>query len=148
MKHKITLGTTALEILQKKATVPEASSTMTELMDMVVVEAEKGYVKFKAVANQNHLNMMGKVHGGFYATLLDAAMGCATHTILEADEVYATLEISIKMIKFIELGQEVYIDARVISVSNKITVVESKMYNMNGEHHAHGASTCYLKRRS
>ena len=42
---------------------------------------------------------MGTVHGGYYATLMDGAMGCAVHTTLNAGESYATLEIAVKNVK-------------------------------------------------
>ena len=146
MKHKVTSETTALEVLKLKAHIGEACSSMTSLLNEEVMEAKQGFVKFKAQADGNHLNMMGKVHGGYYATLLDAAMGCAVHTTLEKGEVYATLEMSIKMVKFLDKNKPVIIEGKVVSSSNKISVAEAKMFSEDGQLYALGTSTCYMKR--
>jgi acyl-coenzyme A thioesterase PaaI-like protein len=43
-----------------------------------------GQIPFASIAQTHFLlvevNPMGTVHGGWYATLLDSALGCAVHT--------------------------------------------------------------------
>ncbi len=39
------------------------------------------------------------MHGGFGATLLDSAMGCAVHSTLEAGDIYTTLEFKINFMR-------------------------------------------------
>jgi uncharacterized protein (TIGR00369 family) len=46
-----------------------------------------------------HYNPIGTVHGGYAATLLDSAMGCAVHSVLEAGMGYATLEIKVNLVR-------------------------------------------------
>jgi len=43
--------------------------SMCNTIPMQVTEAEKGKVVFQAIENENHLNPMGGVHGGFVAGL-------------------------------------------------------------------------------
>ncbi|RYY69954.1 MAG: PaaI family thioesterase, partial [Comamonadaceae bacterium] len=45
-----------------------------------LVEANEGHAVFQGAPGPDHLNPMGGIHGGWYATLLDSALGCAVHT--------------------------------------------------------------------
>ena len=42
---------------------------------------------------------LGSVHGGWYATLLDSAPGCAVHTALDAGQAYTTAELGIHIVR-------------------------------------------------
>ena len=46
------------------------------------VELEEGRVVFEGEPGEEHYNPIGVVHGGYAATLLDSALGCAVHTTL------------------------------------------------------------------
>ena len=46
-------------------------------------------------------NPMGTVHGGWFATLLDSALGCAVHTMMPAGRAYTTAELGIHLVKAI-----------------------------------------------
>ena len=46
-----------------------------------------------------HYNPIGSVHGGIALTLLDSAMGCAIHTLLEAGVGYTTLEVKTNFVR-------------------------------------------------
>jgi uncharacterized protein (TIGR00369 family) len=48
------------------------------------VELEEGRVVFEGEPGEEHYNPIGVVHGGYAATLLDSALGCAVHTTLPA----------------------------------------------------------------
>ena len=52
------------------------------LMRLQPVEVERGLVVFEGEPGEEHYNPIGVVHGGYAATLLDSALGCAVHTTL------------------------------------------------------------------
>lgn len=58
-----------------------------------MVEIADGHAVFEAEPGSHAYNPIGSVHGGFAATLLDSACGCAVHSKLRADQVYTTLEL-------------------------------------------------------
>ena len=66
-----------LEILEKFRDSIFPAPTMAVTIPMNIMAVDKGSIEFKAVANDNHLNPMGGVHGGFAATVLDSATGTA-----------------------------------------------------------------------
>jgi acyl-coenzyme A thioesterase PaaI-like protein len=51
------------------------------LLDFRLVRIEPGRAVFSGTPSEFHYNPIGAVHGGFAATLLDSALGCAVHTL-------------------------------------------------------------------
>jgi len=62
------------------------------LLRMAPVEIEDGRVVFEGEPGEEHYNPIGVVHGGYAATLLDSAIGCAVHTTLPAGVAYSTAD--------------------------------------------------------
>ena len=59
---------------------------MALLMDIRLIEVSKGRAVFRGNPQEFHYNTLGIVHGGYGATMLDSAMGCAVHTMLDAGD--------------------------------------------------------------
>ena len=68
---------------------------MLELLDIRLAEVEEGRVVFAAVAEERFYNGTGVAHGGFAATLLDSALGCAINSTMPAGKRFTTLELKI-----------------------------------------------------
>ena len=52
---------------------------ISQTLDFILVEAEPGRVVFQGRPGARALQPDGHVHGGWFATLLDSALGCAVH---------------------------------------------------------------------
>ncbi len=63
------------------------------------VELEEGRVVFEGDPGEEHYNPIGVVHGGYAATLLDSALGCAVHTTLPAGVGYTSLGLEAKYVR-------------------------------------------------
>ena len=72
---------------------------MAFLMDIRLIEVSKGRAVFRGNPQEFHYNTLGSVHGGYGATMLDSAMGCAVHTMLDAGDLYTTLEFKINFLR-------------------------------------------------
>ena len=59
------------------------------------VEVEPGRAAFEGKPDDHVYNPIGSVHGGYAATLLDSACGCAVHSRLSATQAYTTLELKV-----------------------------------------------------
>src|SRR5690242_21525160 len=59
------------------------------------VFADEGFVVFEGHPTTSVYNPIGSVHGGYAATLLDSAMGCAVHTMMRPEQGYTTLELKV-----------------------------------------------------
>ena len=60
-----------------------------------LVAVAEGSAAFAATPERRHYNPIGTVHGGFAATLLDSACGCAVHSRLTASQGFTTLELKV-----------------------------------------------------
>ncbi|MCK8786179.1 PaaI family thioesterase [Roseomonas sp. NAR14] len=113
------------------------------LLGMVV---EKGRVEMRARADERHLNPLGGVHGGFAATVLDSVTGCAVHTMLEAGIGYGTVDLGVKMLRPVPLGEELVAEARVTHLSRSLGVAEGTLRDAAGNLLASASATCFIRR--
>lgn len=63
------------------------------------VSVSDGDVVMTAQPDESHYNPIGSVHGGFFATVLDSACGCAVHSTLPAGVGYTSLEIKVSFLR-------------------------------------------------
>lgn len=63
------------------------------------VSVTDGEVVMTAQPDESHYNPIGSIHGGFFATVLDSACGCAVHSTLPAGVGYTSLEIKISFLR-------------------------------------------------
>ena len=80
-----------LKVLQLVINGELPQPPMAHLMGIHLAEVEHGKAVFKGTPAECHYNTLGTVHGGFAATLLDSATGCAVHSTLDAGDAYTTL---------------------------------------------------------
>src|ERR1043166_10290015 len=64
-----------------------------------LAKVSDGYARFDGVRKFRHYNPIGTVHGGFAATLLDSALGCAIFSMLAKGEAWTTLELKLNMVR-------------------------------------------------
>src|SRR5918993_1573095 len=88
-----------LERMQQVIAGTLPAPPMARLMDIRLVEATSGRVVFEGEPAEYHYNPIGMVHGGFAATILDSAMGCAVHTMLPAGVGPTTLGVKVKPVR-------------------------------------------------
>lgn len=62
-------------------------------LDFQLVAVDRGRAIFEGRPSTAVYNPIGSVHGGYAATLLDSACGCAVHSSLSADQGFTTLEL-------------------------------------------------------
>jgi uncharacterized protein (TIGR00369 family) len=72
---------------------------MAVVMRLRPIEIEEGRVLFEGDPGEEHYNPIGVVHGGYAATLLDSALGCAVHTTLPAGVAYTSLGLEAKYLR-------------------------------------------------
>ena len=70
-------GKSGLELFKAMIAGELPAPPISQTLDFILVEAEHGRVVFQGRPGFAHYNPMGIVHGGWFATLLDSALGCA-----------------------------------------------------------------------
>lgn len=137
---------TGLELLRAIASGEAPGAPIAELMGFEPIEAEEGRVVFEATPTADLYNPIGSVHGGFAATLLDSAMGCAVHSTLPEGVGYTTLELKVNYTRAITKdtgrvlceGKIVHRGGRVATADGRIVAADS------GKLLAHGTTTCLI----
>ena len=91
---------------------------------------------------------MGVAHGGWAATMLDSALGCAINTCMPAGRSFTTLELKINYTRPLrsEVG-ELRCEATVIHAGNRTATSEARIVGADGKIYAHGTTTCILVER-
>lgn len=110
------------------------------------VELEEGRVVFEGEPGEEHYNPIGVVHGGYAATLLDSALGCAVHTTLPAGVGYTSLGLEAKYVRPItrDTGR-VLCEANVLYRGRRQATVEANLTAAgSGKLLAHGIATCMI----
>jgi len=136
-----------LEYLRAMANGGVPAAPIGALMNMQVAEVEEGRIVFTAVPEEYLYNPIGTIHGGFAATLLDSALGCAVHTMLPAGTAYTTLEIKVNYIRALtrETGK-VFCEGKVIHMGGRVATAEARLTDESGKLYAHGTTTCIIMR--
>jgi uncharacterized protein (TIGR00369 family) len=110
------------------------------------IEVGEGRAVFSGEPGEEHYNPIGVVHGGYAATLLDSALGCAVHTTLPAGIAYTSLGLEAKYVRPItrDTGR-VLCAANVLYRGRKQATAEANLTAAeSGKLLAHGTSTCML----
>ena len=118
---------------------------ISQTLDFSLVEAGLGHAVFQGTPGVAHLNPMGTVHGGWFATLLDSALGCAVHTMMPPGRGYTTAELGVNLVKSIGKGvQRVRAEGKVIHCGRQLATAEARLYGPDGNLYAHGTTTCLV----
>ena len=110
------------------------------------VELEEGRVVFEGEPGEEHYNPIGVVHGGYAATLLDSALGCAVHTTLPAGVAYTSLGLEAKFVRPVtrDTGR-VLCEATVLYRGRKQATAEATLTEaQSGKLLAHATSTLMI----
>jgi uncharacterized protein (TIGR00369 family) len=118
---------------------------MVRLLGLRLVEVDQGRVVFTGTAGPEYYNGMGVAHGGWAATLLDSALGCAINSAMTAGRSFTTLELKINYTRPLrrEIG-EVRCEATVIYAGRRTATAEARVIGADGKVYAHGTTTCVL----
>lgn len=135
---------TGLELLTAMSLGQLPRASISETIPMQLFAVSEGQVSFKVQADERHLNPLGGVHGGFAATVLDSATGCAVHSMLAAQVGYATVDLNVKMCRPIPQHTELVATGQIVNMSKNLAISEAKIIDQAGKIYAHATATCML----
>jgi len=139
------MAMTGLEYIRAILEGRMAGAAIAGVMDFHLHRVEEGLVAFRGRPAFKHLNPMGAVHGGWYGTLLDSAMGCAVATTLPKGRWYTTLEYKVNITRALKPGVLVEAEARVSHSGRSTGVAEGWLRGVeDGKLYATGSTTCII----
>ncbi len=121
---------------------------IVELMDMQLVEVGDGLAAFEATPSLSVYNPIGSVHGGYAATLLDSACGCAVQSKLVANQGYTTLELKVAYHRGMTAQTgPVRAEGRVVQIGRRAAFAEATLKGEDGKLYASATSTLLVFER-
>ena len=138
-------GLSGLEAMQAMLRGELPYAPIAKTLDFQLLEVDKGRALFQGRPGPAHLNPMGGIHGGWYATLLDSALGCAVHTLMPAGRGYTTAELGVNLVKAIGRDvQRVRAEGKVLHCGRQLATAEARLYGPDGTLYAHATTTCLV----
>ena len=139
-------GLSGLELFTAIAEGELPPPPMAVLMRMKPVEWGPDRAVFEGEPAEEHYNPIGVVHGGYTATLLDSAMGCAVHTTLPAGAGYTTLSLEVKFVRPTTTEtNRVRAEADVVHRGRTQATAEGRLVAADtGKLIAHATTTCLI----
>ena len=117
-------------------------------LDFDLVEVDDGRVVFAGTPGVHAYSPLGMVHGGYAATLLDSACGCALHTRLSAAQRYSTLELKVAYHKALTRDTGlVRAEGRVVTLGRRVGYAEAALRDAQGRLYASATSTLLVSER-
>jgi uncharacterized protein (TIGR00369 family) len=139
------IGRSGLEFFKAMLAGELPAPPICKTLDFILVEAEHGHVVFQGRPALAHYNPMGGVHGGWFATLLDSALGCAVQSILPIGKASTTAELKVNIVR--PLSDKVPLvraDGRVIHGGGRMATADARLIGADGRLYAHGSTTCFI----
>jgi uncharacterized protein (TIGR00369 family) len=138
-------GKSGREILDAMMSGELPYPPMNETMNMTLLEVDNGRAVFQGIPLLQHYNPLGTVHGGWFATLLDSALGCAVQTTLPAGRSYTTAELSINIVRAASHKTgPLRAVATVVHVGRQMATAEARVKDEEGKLYAHATTTCFV----
>lgn len=138
-------GLSGLEMLGAIFSGELPAPPMGETLGFVLIRMVPGEAVFQGRPQWRHYNPLGTVHGGWFATLLDSAVGCAIHTRLTAGRGYTTLELKVNLVRALtDAVPLVRAEGKVIHVGRQTGTAEGRIVGPDGQLYAHATTTCMI----
>lgn len=138
-------GKSGLETLQAMLRGELPFPPIARTLNFQLLEVEAGRAVFQGAPGPDHFNPMGGIHGGWYATLLDSALGCAVHTMMPPGRGYTTAELGVNLVRAIgPKVQRVRAEAKIVHCGRQLATAEARLYGPDGTLYAHGTTTCLV----
>jgi uncharacterized protein (TIGR00369 family) len=138
-------GRSGIEVLESMLRGELPFPPIAETLDFSLIAAEVGTATFQGTPQFQHYNPMGSVHGGWYATLLDSALGCAVQSALPAGRAYTTLELGVHIVRAASSKSgPLRAIAKVLHCGRQVATAEARIVDCDAKLYAHATTTCLV----
>lgn len=143
--REIAAGMSGLDLLRAAMNGTLPSPPIAGTCHFTLAAVEKGRVVFEGVPSMKFYNPLGTVHGGWIATLLDSALGCAVHTMLAPGQTYTTTSMTINFVRPVfEATGRLRCEGVAIHTGSRLATSEARLTDSAGKLIAHGVETCMV----
>lgn len=138
----VLLSQDGLGFLQSIIAGKAPNPPISEILNFHLAEVTEGRAVFEGQPDARYYNPIGTVHGGFAATLLDSALGCAIFSTLAKGEAWTTLELKVNYVRPISKDTGLLrAEGRIIHRGRTIATSEGDLKDCGGRLYAHATTT-------
>lgn len=138
-------GLTGLQIMQAMLAGELPYPHIADTLDFGLVEVAFGKAVFQGTPQLKHYNPLGSVHGGWYATLLDSALGCAVHSTMPVGLAYTTAELGVNIVRAASAKSgPLRAIGQVLHSGRQLATAEARIVGADGKLYAHATTTCLV----
>ena len=138
-------GRTGLEVMEAMLNGELPAAPFARTLDFLLVEIEAGRAVFQGTPGEAHYNPLGTVHGGWFATLLDSALGCAVHSTMPAGRGYTTTGLQVNLVRALTPRvPRVRAIGQVVHGGRQLATAEARLVGPDGTLYAHASTTCLV----
>jgi molybdate transport repressor ModE-like protein len=139
------MSQTGLEFLEAMVGGQIPQAPMAATLGFRIVDVSEGRAVFEGTPEFRLYNPIGTVHGGFAASLLDSALGCAIFSTLAKGESWTTLELKLNFVRAMSKDTgPVRAEGRIIHRGRTVATSEGTLKNREGTLYAHATTTCMI----
>lgn len=138
-------GLAGLDVLERVVRGDLPQWPMTRLMGIALVAVAPREAIVEGRPEEWHYNPAGVVHGGFAATILDTAVGCAIFTTMDAGHTYTTIELKVNYLRPVTVATgTVRATGTVLHRGRRTAMAEGRLEDGTGRLLAHATTTCLV----
>lgn len=142
---EVLLSMSGLDYMQAMLAGRFPGPPIAQTLNFNLLSIAPGRAVFRGTPLFAFANPMGGVHGGWYGTVIDSAVGCAVMTVVPQGSWYTTLEYKVNITRTIPLGAEVECIGTVQHAGRSTAVAEAVMRGVaDGKVYATGSTTCII----
>ena len=139
------MSQTGIEFLQAMIAGRVPQPPMAATLGFRIADVSEGRAVFEGTPEFRLYNPIGTVHGGFAATLLDSALGCAIFSTLAKGESWTTLELKLNFVRAMSKDTgPVRAEGRIIHRGRTVATSEGTLKDRAGKLYAHATTTCMI----
>lgn len=136
---------TGLEQIQAIFAGNRPPAGLPSTLDFDHVELIGDRVIIGGTPDERHYNPIGSVHGGYLASMLDSAVGCAIHARLPAGQGYTTLELKVSYHRAVtKTTGPIRCEGKVIQLGRRAAFAEAQIVDLDGKLYASASTTCLV----
>jgi uncharacterized protein (TIGR00369 family) len=118
------------------------SHPLHKLLNIELVAVDNGSALIHSQPDAKFENSMGRMHGGYIASIIDAVMGSAAASKLPEGQLLGTIDLNVKYVGKITVATgRLIATANVIHAGRTLLTVEAKVADVAGKIYAHGSGT-------
>ena len=139
------MSQSGLEFLQAMVAGEVPQAPMAATLGFRIADVAEGHAVFEGTPEFRLYNPIGTVHGGFAASLLNSALGCAIFSTLTKGESWTTLELKLNFVRAMSKDTgPVRAEGRIIHRGRTVATSEGTLKDRVGKLYAHATTTCMI----